>query len=242
MNITDKTTMEYRVFTARNPKTGGTLLRPLVVNRSTLNMRQIVAYAKTAGYVRGQTKDLEGLLGGFIQAMQDRALAGYSINVNNWFIVSGQLRGSVGEDRLLTAANSYHVTLTATKDLKASIDDFAWQRVDEGVIIKVESLASPGGVRDEVIKSKAITASGKNLSYHADWGDSVTVSWQEEGETQSAAITPSEQSETYLRFDWIAALAEVPADTYLTFTFRLHATKDGAEQVTSRTVRLVSAS
>ena len=239
---TDKTVMKYRVFTARNPKTGGSLLRPIVVNRSTLNTRQIVAYAKTAGYVRGQTKDLEGLLGGFIQAMQDRALAGYSINVNNWFIVSGQLKGSVGEDRLLSAANSYHVTLTATKELKASIDNFSWQRVDEGVVIKVESLASPGGVKDQIIKSKTITASGKNLSYHEDWGDSVSVSWREGDETRSAAIVPIEQSETYLRFDWIAELADVPVETDLTFVFRLHAEKDGSEQVSTRTVQLVSAS
>lgn len=86
----DKVSMNYRVFTAHNPKTGGTLLRPVVTNRNGMTMKQLVAYAKTANYVRGQQKDLEGLLGGFIEAMQDRAKAGYSINVNDWFIISGQ--------------------------------------------------------------------------------------------------------------------------------------------------------
>lgn len=241
MDTTEKSTLEYRVITARNPKTGGALLRPLVVNRKSLNLRQVVNYAKTAGYVRGQTKDLEGLLGGFIQAMQDRALAGYSVNVNDWFIISGQLKGSVGEDRLLSAANSYHVTITATKDLKATIDDFAWQRVDEGVVVKVESLTSPDGVKDEIILSKSILAIGKNLSFNTEWGDSVTVTWQEDGEDKSATLTPSEQSATYLRFDEVTALSNIPAGTSLTFTFKLHATKDGAEQSSIRTVLLVSA-
>lgn len=242
MDSTTKTTLDYRVVKVLNPQTGETLLRPVIVNRNTLNMKQVVAYAKTAGYVRGQTKDLEGLLGGFIQAIQDRALAGYTVNVNDWFIVSGQLKGTVGEDRQITAENSYRVTLTAAKDLKATIDDFSWHRVDEGVIIKVESLTSPDGVKDQIIKSKAILAIGKNLSYHKDWSDSVSVTWEEEGIVKSATLEPSEQSETYLRFDNVAALASIPADSVLTFTFKLHATEEGAEQTSTRSVRLIAAS
>ena len=46
--------------------------------------------------------------------MQARALAGYAINVNDWFIISEQLKGTVGEDRQLNAANTYHLTITAS--------------------------------------------------------------------------------------------------------------------------------
>ena len=238
--MSEKTLMQYRVVTAYNPKTRGTILRPVVTNRSTMNLKQLVAYAKNAGYVRGQTKDLEGLLGGFTQAMQDRSLAGYSINVNDWYIISGQLKGTVGEDRALTSANSYHVTITATKDLKATIDDFSWQRVDEGVIIKVESITSPNGTKGEITKTKAIVANGKNLAFNAAWGDSVTVSWVEGAETKTLTLTPSEQSETYLRFDWPTGLADVEAGTELTFSFRLHGGEDGAEQLTTAVAELVA--
>lgn len=241
MDTSEKTTMEYRVITARNPKTGDSLLRPRIINRKTLKMRQMIAYAKTAGYVRGQTRDLEGLVGGFIQAIQDRALAGYSINVNDWFIVSGQLKGTVGEDYQLTAANSYHVTITATKDLKATINDFSWHRVDEGVSIKVESLTSPNGVKNEIVQGKSIIANGKNLAFHSEWNDSITVSWVEEGEAKSETLVPSEQSETYFRFNEVTALSTIPAGTTLTFTFKLHATQGGAEQTSTLVVPLVSA-
>jgi len=236
----DKVSMNYRVFTAHNPKTGGTLLRPVVTNRNGMTMKQLVAYAKTANYVRGQQKDLEGLLGGFIEAMQDRAKAGYSINVNDWFIISGQLKGTVGEDRALTAANEYHVTITASKDLKVDIDNFSWSRIDDtGVVIKVENISSPGGKVGEIIKTKAIVANGKNLAYNAAWGDSVKLSY--EGLETPIALTPSEQSESYLRFDWPTALADVPVGTELMFEFKLHGGEGGAEQSATKTVKLVAA-
>jgi len=242
MNNSEKTTMQYSVFTAKNPKTGAVILRPAVTRRNKMNMKQLVAYAKNASYVTGQTKYLEGQLGGFIQAMQDRALAGYSINVNDWFIVSGRLKGTVDETRQLTSANEYHVTITATKDLKASIDDFNWQRVDEGVVIKVDSITSPGGVKGEVTKTKAIVANGKNLAFNAAWGDKVTVTWLEGTTEKTLDITPSEQSETYLRFDWPTGLADVAAGTILTFTFRLHGAEGAAEQGSTLTAELVAAS
>ena len=93
--MTDKTTMKYRVFTSRNPKTGGALLRPIIVDRQTMNFRQLVAYARSAGFVCGQQMDLEGAIGGLLEAAKDRSLAGYAINFNNWFIISGRIRGPV---------------------------------------------------------------------------------------------------------------------------------------------------
>jgi len=239
--MAELTSMKYRVITARNPKTGGTLLRPVVTDRNTMSMKQLVAYAKTAGFVRGQQKDLEGLLGGFIEAMQDRGKAGYSINVNDWFIISGQLKGTVGDDRQLTALNDYHVTISASKDLKVDIDNFSWTRVDDmGIIIKVDSLSSPNGNKGEIIKTKAIVATGKNLAFNAAWGDKVVVNWMEGETAKSAELTPSEQSETYLRFDWPTAFADIPVNTELVFSFRLHGQEGAAEQLSRTTATLVA--
>lgn len=240
--MAELTSMKYRVFSARHPKTGSTILRPVVTDRNSMSMKQLVAYAKTAGFVRGQQKDLEGLLGGFIEAMQDRAKAGYSINVNNWFIVSGQLKGTVGNDRQLTNENDYHVTITASKDLKVSIDNFSWTRVDDtGTIIKLDGISSPNGNKGEIIKTKAIVATGKNLAFNSAWGDKVVVSWTEDAAKESVELTPSEQSETYLRFDWPTDLAEIPAQTELTFAFRLHGAQGAAEQTDVKTVTLIAA-
>lgn len=238
----DKTAMQFRVISARNPKDGSTILRPVVTNRSSLSMKQVVAYAKTAGFVRGQQKDLEGLLGGFIEAMQDRAKAGYVINVNDWFVIGGQLRGTVGEDRALTSNNEYRVTITASKDLKVGIDAFSWSRIDDnGVIMKVDSITSPNGNKDEITKTKAIVANGKNLAFNAAWGDKVIVSWKVDDEEKSAELTPSEQSETYLRFEWPEGLNDIPVNTVLNFSFRLHGENEGAEQVSTHSAKLIAA-
>ncbi len=237
--MNEKTTMKYRVCAVRNPKTGGTLLRPFVVDRQTMNFKQLISYARTAGFVRGQQKDLEGAIGGLLDAARDRSLAGYALNFNDWFIISGQIRGTVDATRQLTDANSYHVTLTATKDLKADINAFSWTRIDEGSIIRIDSLISPGGLVGEVTKTKAIVANGKNLAFHAAWGDKVSVSWTTEEESQEVEVTPSEQSEAYLRFDWPSSLGELEAGAELTFTFRIHEKEGGAEQVIVKTAKLV---
>ena len=239
----EKVSMKYRVATCKNPKTGGAMLRPIITDRPSMSMRSLVEYAKNASYVRGQTKDLEGLLGGFIQAMQDRAKAGYSINVNDWFIISGRLKGQVDATGTLTAKNEYHVTITASKDLKVDIDNFSWQNVgDDGKNIKVESVSSPGGKKDEVIKTKAIVANGRNIVYNSAWGDEVKVAWtDEDGEAHSLTLTPSEQSETYLRFDWPSGLAEVEPGTVLDFSFRLHGKEGGTEKLTDLSAKLVAA-
>lgn len=240
----EKVSMKYRVATCKNPKTGGAMLRPIITDRPSMSLRSLVEYAKNASYVRGQTKDLEGLLGGFIQAMQDRAKAGYSINVNDWFIISGRLKGQVDATGALTARNEYHVTITASKDLKVGIDNFSWQNVgDDGKAIRIDSISSPGGEKNEVIKTKAIVANGRNVSYNADWGDTAKVSWtDEDGEAHELALTPSEQSAVYLRFDWPTGLAEVEPGTMLEFSFRLHGKEGGTEKLNDIEAKLVAAS
>ena len=183
--MSERARLKYKVVAGYNPKTGGTLMRPVIVDRPTIALRGVVEYARTAGYVRGQTKDLEGLLGGFIQAIQDRAQQGYSINVNDWFIIAGQLTGQVGETGALTEANGYHVGIRASKDLKVGIDQFSWTNVDDTADRpKVEHLQSIGGSRDREIFAKAnIVVAGKNLVYNAA-SDKITASWQEKDEAE----------------------------------------------------------
>ena len=235
--------MEYSTAAVRNPKTGETMIRPYVTNRKTMNMRSLVAYAKKAGYVRGQQKDLEGLGGGLLEAAKDRALAGYIVNFNDWFIISGQLKGSVDETRQLTDANSYHVTITATKILKGDINDYDWHCVDDSSVrVRITGLSYSGAPADgRLMKNKDIYVNGRNLFFIA--GDSCTMTWTEDGEEKSATITPTESDFNHMKFAWPAALDEVPADTEVTFTFRTRGgVEEGQFQPNTRTAKVVSAS
>ena len=76
--MSNKPKMYYRVRTTKNPFTKEFLYIPHVVDRKTLSLSQIVEYAKTVGYMRGQQEGLEGLANGLIEAMRDRAKAGYT--------------------------------------------------------------------------------------------------------------------------------------------------------------------
>lgn len=239
---TMKPTLKYRVVSGRNPKTGGVLLRPVITERETYYMDQLVNYALNSGYVRGQFHDMRGALNGFVEAMQQLGKEGKAINLNNWLRIHAELTGIVGESRQLTDANELHVAITALTDLKANVGDFSWTNIDDlGLLMKVDSITSPNGNKDEITKTKAIVANGKNLAFNAAWGDKVIVSWKVDDEEKSAELTPSEQSETYLRFEWPEALNDIPVNTVLNFSFRLHGENEGAEQVSTHSAKLIAA-
>ncbi|MGN0846863.1 MAG: hypothetical protein ACI4RA_05705 [Kiritimatiellia bacterium] len=241
--MADLAKMKYRVYQSRNPITGNMFLRPVITKRNTMGMKQLVEFAQTAGFVRGHQKDLEGLLGGFIEAMRNRAKAGYTINVDNWFTITGQLRGIVGEDRRLTSANDYHVTIAAAKDLKVDIANFSWSRVDDAVpFARVERLCSTNGNPGEITRMQGFIVIGRNLSFNAAWGDRLTMSWTEGEDTKTVELTPITQGSDFLSFDWPEVLENVPVGTLLTFTFRLHGAEDAAEQTCTKTAKLVAAS
>ena len=237
-----KTKLKYRAVRGYNPKTRGTIVRPAIAERETYYTDQVVEYCLKNGYVRGQFHDMRGALNGFIEGIQVLGESGVDVDLNAWLRVHGELTGTLDETLQLTDKNKFHVCITALKDLKHDVDEFSWTRVDDGgVQIKVESLTSPGGTKGEITKTKAIVANGKNLSFNAAWGDSVKVSWLEDGETKEIALTPSEVAETYLRFDWPTALADVEAGTELTFSFRYHGSEGGAEQSCTLTVKIIAA-
>ena len=52
------------------------LLRPVIAERETLYIDQLVEYALKSGFVRGQFHDMRGALNGFIEAIQELARSG----------------------------------------------------------------------------------------------------------------------------------------------------------------------
>ncbi|MGN0846547.1 MAG: hypothetical protein ACI4RA_04090 [Kiritimatiellia bacterium] len=269
MTNDDKPTMSYRVCRGHDVRTGGTVLRPVVTGRRTLDLSQIVEYAREAGFVRGHQKDLEGMLEGFVEAMRDRARAGFSVNVNDWFVISGQLKGTLGDDGRLTRANKYEINIKASKNLKVDADTFRWTREDDPhkpfkpvKKAKVNEVCAYDGRRDAVVAGHNFAVSGRNLSYHPEWGDKIEVSWpvaqqadgaapQTDGEVPQTAgetvktveIVPDSWVPEVLFFDWPEAFDEIPSGTPLTFTFRMRGAADAVNtQTLTATARMVDAS
>lgn len=233
--------MQYRIREARNPITGETILRPVIANRETLPIRDLVKFARDAGFVRGQQRDLEGLLNGFVEAMQDRAKAGYSINVKDWFRIEGHLRGTVDETRMLSRMrNAYRVAVIPQQELRVGIGEFRWERIGEGPTVRLTLITSPGGQADSIVKGAVFSANGTRIAFDVGREDSATLGWTDGDTARSIAVVPSEVSPGYLRFDWPDALDEVPVGTALTLTLVIHGDV-GQPQRVSRKATLAEA-
>lgn len=239
-----KPTLKYRVVQGRNPRTGETLMRPVITARESYDLDQVVAYALNAGYVRGQFHDMRGALNGLIEAVQQLGREGKSVCLNNWMRIHGELTGTVGESRQLTSANELRVSITALTDLKGDVGAFSWQNVDESAAApKVDTVAYVGAAKSgEVKKSAPILVTGRNLAYSAAIGDSVTVGWTQDGEATSVTVSPTESDYAHMRLAWPAALDEVPAGTELTLTLKLHGGVEGGAVMTAvKTAKLIEA-
>lgn len=247
MNASNKTKMKYKVVNGRNPRTGAPLKRPVLTDRETYRLEQVVNYAINAGYVRGHLHDMCGLLNGMIEAIQQLGKNGKIVNLNDWLRIHGELTGTVDDSHQLSSENEYHVVITALKELKCDLNSFAWVNVDNWEHrAKVEHLMYVGSPTDgQIAKTKQIIATGKNLQFLP--GDSVTLSWSEgEGEsaeTKTEAIVPVESDFSHMLFEWPTALDDVPAGTEITFTFLFRGgSEDGQVQMSSQTAVTVDIS
>lgn len=217
-------TMTYKIVRAKNHLTGETYRRPVITNRHSMGLKKLVEFAIKGGFMRGQLKELIGSVSGFFEAVKDRALAGYTINLGDMLIITGHLQGTVDESLSLTKENEYHLSVRVKKEMQVPLETFAWVREDDnGNHPKVERITSTQGVAiGEIKKSVGIVVSGQNLVFSAANGDKVIITWTEDGETQSATVTPKASSTLSMDFDWPAALSEVAAGTEVTFTFHLY--------------------
>ena len=226
--------MFYCVRTGHNPITKEAAFVPYIVDRKTLSLSEVVAYAKTAGYMRGQQKDLEGLVNGFIEAMRDRAKAGYSIDVNDWFLVKGYLKGKLDETQRLGANNSYCVRIKTKKELKFSLDDFSWTCVDSEQRMHITGIFGAGGKSGVINPNGPIVATGTNLAYTS--GDSLTLSWIEDNlEKTIVCAQPRHVTDLSIAFNW-PKKTEIPEGTEVTLTYRLRRTPESAAWTIIKTV------
>ena len=81
---TAKPKLKYRIVNGTNPKTKERLFRPVLAERETLYIDQLVQYALKAGFVRGQFHDMRGALNGFIEAIQELGRNGKAVVLNDW--------------------------------------------------------------------------------------------------------------------------------------------------------------
>lgn len=239
-----KPQLKYRVVCGYNPKTRQSCKRPQVTERETYYLDQVVQFALDNGFVRGQFQDMKGALNGFIECIQYLGLSGKAVSLNDWLRVHSELTGTVGEDYQLTSANELRVRIQALKELKTNVNKFSWTNVsDTGVLPKIDSLMYVGAMKSgEIKKSLAIIATGRNLAFNAELGDTVTLSWTQDGEAKTATLTPIESDYSHMKFDWPSELTDVPDRTEIMFAVAIHGgAEQGAVHTVTKNVRLLAA-
>ena len=79
-----KPKLKYHLIEGLNPKSKAKLLRPVIAERETLYIDQLVEYALKSGFVRRQFHDMRGALNGFIEAIQELGKNGKDPHKSSW--------------------------------------------------------------------------------------------------------------------------------------------------------------
>lgn len=214
----EKIRQDYTVAVQSNNKiTGEEIRTPMVTNRRIISLNKAVELMTESGFMRGQTEDLKGTANGFFQGLQYLAKQGYTIDCSDWIRVSGNLRGQVGADGVLTSANSYRITVTALKELTVPISEFNWHNI--GAAVKIPRIDfvigdATGAKRGEIVKTAAILLNGNNFIEDGATA-SVKFVW-DGGEETAGEVTTA--AETLLVVAAQSALAQLPSGTEVDVT------------------------
>ena len=107
--------------------------RPYIVERRIYNLDELVKFALDNNYIEGAKYELaKGIVKGAIEAERALVLAGNAVSVDGWVKYEPRLKGSVdATKRVLTKDNALAMGISALKEMKLTLDAFAWQCVDE---------------------------------------------------------------------------------------------------------------
>lgn len=178
--------------------------------------------AEDGGYLRGKASYVRSTAIALLEGIQKAMCEGKTVILDDYLRLRGSFTNLDPETRRPGKDTIYRVRATPLKNFQFRVENlFKLTCVESSVpapaIVNV-TICTLGGTKDVFLKGKDIRISGRNLYFDAKMGDTLTVSYEEEGETQSISLTPSEVDETCMRIPFPAALAEVPTGTVCTFT------------------------
>ena len=246
MSESSKVSVRYRVIRKVHPTTGKETLRPVIVDRQTYSLQQVVDYALKNNYLKGQREDIIGTIKAIFSTIKELDRQGIMVSLDGWLRFHSELNGEVDkETRRLSDANGYHMSVAALKKFQNKIADMDWENVDklEGRL-HIYNLNSYASSSKELLRGRDIVITGNNLQYYnAAHGDYAAFSWlDKKGRTQSVRVEPESKSPTMMTFSWPAALDAAPDGTDVTITLssRVGTAANAPEQVARRTASLAA--
>ena len=226
-----KCQLKYRVLSTVHPGTGKKFLRPVIAERDTYSLEQVVEFALSSGYVRGHFYDVCGTVNGFIEAVQKLGMMGKAVKLGDWLRVHGELTGTVDEEtRRVGERNDYRVVLTPLRKMSVKASAFDWVSLEElegRLRLTRLSSGAENAKEGEILRGKPIWVSGMNLMCSPSRGDSIVATWAgPDGGLRHAALEVMEESQVYSALKWPTQLDDAPDGTVVTLTYRIHVGKD----------------
>ena len=215
-------TVNYEAYDQTNPKTGKKELRcGKIVNKRTLKGIELAQRYQEMGIGTGiATKVFAGIIDAIPTANRALALDGYSV-WDGMTITQLKMLGQLGKNDAIGPKTEVYLDITPRSDMKvtkADVDSFV--NVTPSVAkAEIQNLNWNGSTAaGEIKKEENIMATGSNLTFNADIGDSITFEYG--GETVSCSVDGSGYS--MISIAWPAQLSEAAVGTEVAFTFTLH--------------------
>lgn len=209
---------KYKTVNRKDPITGKPIQYAVCQKGNEVTLDQLLDEMGKNGYGLGRLSGFKSVYLALLAVMREHLAAGDWIYLDGFARVTSTVRGTVDESgQLVEGRNSVHTSIMALAGFRLSLKDFSWMNVsDTSTMPKLSSIHScvPSAVLGKFVRGKDIRLNGRNLG----GATSVTLSWTEDGESQSVLATPAETEPTSVRLAWPAALAEVADGTEVTFT------------------------
>lgn len=245
---TGKTQMNYNRVPCNNILTGVKTLRPRLCSNGTVT-EQTLAETLSADYGLRAGKPshvMENITMTF-EGIAEWLLKGYKVSIGNFGTFSLSARGPVDSDSG-KPIDETRIRVNFVPGEKMTFNTSSFELSDnagsaESPWISFIRACRMKAVTGRIVRDVDTRLSGSNLYFDAAQADKLTVSYVDEGETQSISITPDEIDSSSIRFKFPVALKEVPAGTVLTVTLETHMGEgaDAAIRRCSRKAVLVEA-
>ena len=129
--MASKPTIQYAVQDGKNLRTGEALKVPRIVNQPILSQDDIVDRAIDTYRVKGKRTEVVATMRGIFEQIIRELQDGSAVTIEGLVRFAPALKGTVGKDELLTAANKLKVNATPLVTIKAlNNGDFTFEKVD----------------------------------------------------------------------------------------------------------------
>lgn len=247
MDTVAKSPLSYTLRTFTNMETNQPYRRavPIATGVETLNSL-CAAVVEDGTYGAAKLTLLRNHVMAILEKARSAIKSGKTVILDDYLRLKGTfvndidpVTGKPGKDTV------YRVRATSLRKLQFPVSDFELTNVEsDGSLPAITSVLNIGltAKKDVLIRGKDIILAGRNLYFDAAQGDTLMVSFLEDGERQSISLSPSEIAPAMIRVPWPAALAEVESGTEVSFTLSTRRGKEnGVFTPISRKATLVTA-